>query len=93
LPASRSACRTHRRNPSVVQPNFSAIDRIAAHWDGYSPACSNTIRTARSRTSGEYLLGLAIGSILSRNRPSDKPGTIQNQFAILYEDRFRLSTA
>jgi hypothetical protein len=34
-------------------------------------------RTARSRTSGECLLGRPMGSILSRNEPSDKPGTIQ----------------
>ena len=32
---------------------------------------------ARSRSSGEYLLGRGMGSILSRNGPSDKPGTIQ----------------
>ncbi len=32
---------------------------------------------ARSRTSGEYRLGRAMGSILSRNEPSDEPGTIQ----------------
>ena len=30
-----------------------AIDVIAAHYEGWSWACSNTIRTARSRTSGE----------------------------------------
>jgi hypothetical protein len=36
--------------------------------------CSRTIRTARSRTSGEYLLGRAMGSILSTNGPSGKPG-------------------
>ena len=33
---------------------------------------------ARSRTSGEYFLGLAMGSILSRNEPSDETGTVQN---------------
>jgi hypothetical protein len=32
------------------------------------------MRTARSRSSGEYLLGRAMGSILSRNEPSDNPG-------------------
>ena len=32
---------------------------------------------ARSRTSGEYFLGLAMGSILSRNEPSDETGTVQ----------------
>ena len=29
------------------------IDSMAAHSDGYSPRCSCTMRTARSRTSGE----------------------------------------
>ncbi|HXG71108.1 MAG TPA: hypothetical protein VNJ04_10940, partial [Gemmatimonadaceae bacterium] len=33
---------------------------------------------ARSRTSGEYFLGLAMGYILSRNEPSDEPGTVQS---------------
>ncbi|MCA1605005.1 MAG: hypothetical protein LC775_05925, partial [Acidobacteria bacterium] len=41
-----------------------------------SAPCSRTIRIARSRTSGEYRLGRAIGSILSTNGPSDKPGTV-----------------
>src|SRR5574340_303698 len=31
------------------------MDSIAAHSGGYSPRCSCTMRTARSRTSGEYL--------------------------------------
>ena len=36
------------------------------------------MRTARSQSSGEYLLGRAMGFILSRNEPSDKPGTVQS---------------
>src|SRR5262249_11875984 len=76
-PRSRSVCRTHRRSDSVRIPSFSATDRIAAHCDGYSGVWSKTIRTARSRTSGACLLGRPIGSILSRNGPSDQPGTIQ----------------
>ncbi|TAK22519.1 MAG: nucleotidyl transferase AbiEii/AbiGii toxin family protein, partial [Myxococcaceae bacterium] len=52
------------------------MDAIAAHCEGCSAPCSRTIRTARSRTSGEYRLGRAMGSILSRNEPSDEPGTI-----------------
>jgi hypothetical protein len=36
-----------------------------------------TIRTARSRNSGEYLSPRPIGSILPRKEPSDKPGTVQ----------------
>jgi hypothetical protein len=45
---------------SVVQPILSAIDRIATHWESCSPWCSKTIRTARSRTSGEYLVGFGM---------------------------------
>jgi hypothetical protein len=42
----------------VVHASFSAIDAIAFHCDGYSCACSNTIQTARSRSSSGYLLPL-----------------------------------
>lgn len=42
---------------------------------------SNTIRTARSRNSGGYLLGLGIGYILARNKPSDNPGPIQTDLS------------
>ena len=52
---SRSACRTHLRSVSGVQPIFAAIEPIAAHCEAYSASCSNTRRTARSRTSGENL--------------------------------------
>src|SRR5437899_1057750 len=71
-PVSRSAWRTHRRNTSTGPPIFSATDRIAPHCDGYSGACSKTIRTARSRNSGEYLLRRPMGPILPLNGPSDK---------------------
>ena len=60
-----------------MHPSFGAIAAIAAHCDGCSGPCSRTSRTARSRTSGEYRVGRAIGSILSTNEPSDNPGTIQ----------------
>jgi hypothetical protein len=79
LTASRSAWRTHRRSASTVQPNFSATDRMVAHCEECSWAWSKTMRTARSRSFGEYLLGRAMGSILSRNEPSEKPGTIQSE--------------
>src|SRR5215831_12506483 len=39
---------------SGVQPILPAIETVAAHWDSCSAWCSKTIRTARSRTSGEY---------------------------------------
>src|SRR5262245_7539994 len=54
LPWSRSACRTHWRKDSGVQPILPAIETIAAHCDSCSAWRSKTIRTARSRTSGEY---------------------------------------
>ena len=60
-------------------PSFSPTDRIAAHCDGCSGVWSKTIRTARSRTSGECLLGRPMGPILSLNGPSDQPGTIQRE--------------
>jgi len=44
--------------------------------DGCSAACSWTIRTARSFSSGEYRLGRPMGSILSTNGPSDNPATV-----------------
>ena len=69
-PVSRSACRTHRRRVSAVHPSLLAIDAIAAHCEACSVLCSRTLRTARSRTSGEYRLGRAIEPILSRNRRS-----------------------
>jgi len=39
-----------------LQPIFPAIDAIAAHREPCSSWCAGTIRTARSRTSGEYSL-------------------------------------
>lgn len=43
-----------------LHPIFFAIDVIAAHCESYWFRCSSTIRTERSRTSGENLLGLAM---------------------------------
>src|SRR5262245_6476284 len=56
FPWSRSACRTHLRKVSPVQPILVAIETIADHCVLCSPWCSNTIRTARSRNSGEYFV-------------------------------------
>src|SRR3954463_12565685 len=39
---------------SGAQPILAAIELIAADWEACSPWWSNTIRTARARTSGEY---------------------------------------
>src|SRR5208337_1951366 len=74
LPASRWVCRTHLRNVSAVQPIFDAIDVIAAHSESCEGNCSNTSRTARSRTSGGYLLGLPMAPSSQHWEPPEKPG-------------------
>ena len=51
----RRVSRTRLRNISLVQPIFSAIDPIAAHCHSCCDCSSSTMRTARSRTSGECL--------------------------------------
>ena len=63
-PASRCACRTHVRRVSAVQPSFGATDCSTAHAEAWASRCSSTIRTARSRTSGENRLGRPIDPIL-----------------------------
>src|SRR5690606_19239373 len=45
------------------------MDCTAAHCDGYSPRCSCTNRTARSRTSGENLLFLLMAPFSQRLEP------------------------
>ena len=66
--------RTHLRSVSAVHPIFSAMDCIAAHLDGCDDSCSWSIRTALSRTSGEYLFGLAIGVSSQHKRSPANPG-------------------
>jgi hypothetical protein len=57
-----------------VQPIFSAIERIAAHCDVWLGAASSTNRTARSRTSGEYLLALLMTPSSQRLESPANPG-------------------
>ncbi len=76
-PASRCACRTHFRSVSAVQPSFGTTDCSTAHSEAWASRYSSTIRTARSRTSGENRLGRPIAPILPSNEVSEKPGTIQ----------------
>src|SRR5262249_48822271 len=59
-----------------VHPILLAIELIAAHCDSCSAWCSNTIRTARSRTSGEYFCTLFMTPILSSVGVSGKPGAV-----------------
>src|SRR5207248_1976089 len=68
VPASTSAARTHLRNVSLDTFTFAAIDTIASHCDPYSPTCSNTNATARSRSSGEYFDFRAMNNILTHTR-------------------------
>ena len=74
--------RTQRRDPgrrgSEVPPTCSAPDRSAAHDESGWCAGSHTNRTARSRTSGEYCLGLPMDSILPRHGASHEPGAVQS---------------
>jgi hypothetical protein len=47
---------------------------------GYSPRCSCTSRTARSRTSGENLFDLFMALFSQVLEPPQKPGAIQERF-------------
>ena len=57
------------------QPTLGAIDSMAAHKDGYSPRCSCTIRTARSRISGEKRFDFLFMAQFSQSlEPPQNPG-------------------
>ena len=57
-----------------MQPIFSAMDWIVAHCEGWSCSCSNTMRTARSRTSGEYFFVLFMTPSSQRLESPANPG-------------------
>ena len=73
---SRSACQTHWRNVSHVQPIFSAIDQIAVHYD----MCL-VVPEQRAHRSFPHLRGVLIlrthRSRLSCLILSEIPGTVQ----------------
>jgi hypothetical protein len=74
-PVSRSCWRTQRRKVSAVQPILPAIDTIAAHCESYSILdASNTMRTARSTTSGENLVDLFMAPSSQKLEPPQNPG-------------------
>ena len=73
-PLSASDCLTQSSKVCGTQPIFGAIDSIAAHSDGYSPRCSYTIRTARSRTSGENFFDLFMAPSSQELEPPQRPG-------------------
>jgi hypothetical protein len=58
---------------------LSAIEPIVAHCEPYSRSCSKTMRTARSRTSGEYLVDLFIAPSSQRLEPPENPGRFNDQ--------------
>jgi transposase InsO family protein len=82
---------------------LGAMDSIAAHCDGYSPRCSCTIRTARSRTSAENLFDLFIAPFSQELEPPPNPGRFNQQtfvdtyskvaFAKLYDRKTPLPAA
>src|SRR5690606_20664262 len=75
MPLSISLRLTQSSNVAGTQPIFGAMDSTAAHSEGYSPRCSCTKRTARSRTSGENLFCLLIVAPFSqRLEPPQNPG-------------------
>src|SRR5690606_21700800 len=73
-PASISSRLTHSCRVWGTQPIFGAIDSIAAHSEGYSPRCSCTMRTARSRTSGENFDDLFMALSSQELEPPQNPG-------------------
>jgi hypothetical protein len=62
--------------PRLNSPTSRRTDRMATDCDGYSGECSWTSRTARSHSSGAYLLSRTVAVIRSRNQPSDKASTV-----------------
>src|ERR1039458_9602858 len=81
-PASTSAWRTHLRSDSAVaMPSFAATDQIASYPVTYSPRCSITKRTARSRSSLGYGFGMKI--ILPRKEVSTEPGAVHWEQALV----------
>src|SRR5258705_8270045 len=73
-PESISARWIHLRSASVEQPIFEAIDRIVSQREPCSLSCSETIRTARSRTSCEYRVPFPMTPSSQRMEPPEIPG-------------------
>jgi hypothetical protein len=63
----------HLRSVSPEQPILTAIEPIASHCEVGSPACSSTIRPARSRTSGAYRTDDLCSSIAPSPQGSEPP--------------------
>ena len=68
---------THSWRVWGTQPILGAMDSMAAHREGYSPRCSRTMRTARSRTSGENWFDfLLMAQSSQRKEPPQNPGAV-----------------
>ena len=75
-PESISWRLTHSFSVCGTQPIFGAIDSMAAHCEGYSPRCACTMRTARSRISGENLFDLVMAQSSQSIGPPPKAGRL-----------------
>ena len=74
-PASTSCWRTQSLRVWGTQPILGAMDSIVAHRDGCSLRCSSTMRTARSRTSGEKRFDFLLMAPSSQSvEPPQNPG-------------------
>jgi hypothetical protein len=79
-PVSISFLRTHSFRVCGTQPILGAIDSMAAQRDGYSPRCSCTMRTARSRTSGEKRFDFLLMTPSSQSvEPPQIPGRFKRR--------------
>lgn len=77
-PESTSACRTHFRSVSAVQPIFEAMDPIASHFiAALAPVLEQHPHGPLSDLPGT-LAGPCHLSILSRNGASGKPGAVHS---------------
>lgn len=72
-PVSISCRRTQPSNVYGTQPIIGAIDSTGAHSEEYSPGCSCTMRTARSRISGENLFDLFMAPYSQEGEPPQNP--------------------
>ncbi len=79
--SSHRACRSRPRacapirSMSVAHPqSWGQSTQIAAHMEEYSPRCSSTMRTARSRTSGENLFDFFMAPFSQMLEPPQNPG-------------------
>jgi hypothetical protein len=61
-----------------------AIDSIADHCEPCSFCCSNTIRTARSRTSGEYFVVFFMALSSQIAEPPVNPGGFTKVWTFLF---------